>query len=280
MPVLANSLQGTEVDCPLQVDGQGQLVLTIGIRNCFDYFFSSTGEKTESQLTADIRQYLTGLLPETAQPYAFQLLDKYIAYLHGRSTLPSAKTNAPDGFNTALSALKDLRRQIFTVKEAAVFFGNEELYDQYAIAQYNINNDKRLTAKQKADKSAELISQQPASLVASMRPILQYNQLQQLTSEIQARGGSPAELRQMRESLVGAAAADRLEQADVEEGKWQSQVDRYLAARDQIAASGVDPAQQQSAISELRNQSFRTPEERIRAQTFESMHDSSLKKQS
>ena len=78
MPILAPSLQGTEVNCPLQVDAKGQLILSRGIRDCFDYFLSSVGEKTESNLIADIRQYLTGLLPDTAQPYAFKLLNKYI----------------------------------------------------------------------------------------------------------------------------------------------------------------------------------------------------------
>ena len=54
MPELAPSLRGTEIDCPLQVNKQGQLVLTIGIRSCFDYFFSSLGEKTEAQLMLDL----------------------------------------------------------------------------------------------------------------------------------------------------------------------------------------------------------------------------------
>ena len=40
LPELAPSLRGTDIDCPLQVDKAGQLVLTIGIRNCFDYFFT------------------------------------------------------------------------------------------------------------------------------------------------------------------------------------------------------------------------------------------------
>ena len=38
MPELAPSLRGTEVNCPLQVDTKGQLVLSRGIRDCFDYF--------------------------------------------------------------------------------------------------------------------------------------------------------------------------------------------------------------------------------------------------
>ena len=55
LPTLAPSLRGTEIDCPLKVDGQGQLILTIGIRNCFDYFLSSVGKRLSlnSSLTSN-----------------------------------------------------------------------------------------------------------------------------------------------------------------------------------------------------------------------------------
>ena len=273
MPILAPSLQGTEVNCPLQVDAKGQLILSRGIRDCFDYFLSSVGEKTESNLIADIRQYLTGLLPDTAQPYAFKLLNKYIDYLHQRENLPAVQANNAEGFKDAASSLTKLRRQIFTSREAEVFFGQEEIYDQYAIAQYAINNDKSLTTNQKATKSSALLNQQPASLTENMKQIIQYNQLQDLTAEIQARNGTDVELYQMRKNLVGAAAADRLGQADVQEKQWQNKIDRYLATREQISSSQQNTSQNQNAINELRNNSFNSNEERLRAQTFEEMHD-------
>ena len=111
-----------------------------------------------------------------------------------------------------------------------------------------------------------------------MQPILQYNQLQELTTEINQRGGSASELYEMRKKLVGAAAADRLTQVDLQESQWQKRVDSYLAARAQITASQQDVTQQQAAINELRNKSFSSPEERIRAQTFEQMQANSNKK--
>ncbi|WP_333668303.1 lipase secretion chaperone [Acinetobacter guillouiae] len=274
MPTLAPSLQGTEVNCPLQVDTKGQLILSRGIRDCFDYFLSSVGEKTEISLIADIRQYLSGLLPNTAQPYAFKLLNKYIDYLHQRESLPAVQAaNSADGFRNAASSLSKLRRQIFTSHEADVFFGQEEIYDKYAIAQYEINNDKSLTTNQKATKSLELLNHQPISITENMKQIIQYNQLQELTTEIQARNGTEAELYQMRKNLVGTAAANRLRQVDVEENQWQNKIDRYLATREQISSSQLNMTQKQNAINELRNNSFNSNEERLRAQTFEKMHD-------
>ena len=278
LPTLAPSLQGTQIDCPLQVDAQGQLVLTIGIRNCFDYFLSSLGEKTEVQLIADIRLYLTSTLPPTALPYALKLLDQYIAYMHARTQSgPQSKTMTPDSLQAIVSAQKNLRMQFFTLAEATVFFGNEEAYDQYTIDQMRINTDKSLTAEQKAAKIAGLIDHLPPTLADSVRPLMQYAELQQLTKDIKARGGSAEELHQMRESLVGSAAAGRLDQLDVDNASWQQQVDGYLSAREQIKASYSDPVSQQNAITALRNQTFSTPEQRLRAQTFENMHDSNIK---
>ncbi|SPL72418.1 lipase secretion chaperone [Acinetobacter stercoris] len=272
MPVLAPSLRGTEVNCPLQVNTKGQLVLSMGIRDCFDYFLSSEGEKTRANLILDIRQYLTGLLPATAQPYAFQLLDKYIDYLNQLRNLSPVKDGNIESYRAVSSAVTKLRRQIFTTREADVFFAQEEQYDQYAIAQYAINNDKSLTTEEKAQKSAELLNQQPAELVESMRPIIQFNQLQELTAEIKARGGSEAELYQMRKNLVGEAAAKRLEKVDLQEGQWQQKIDQYLAERDRIIANQQN-INQQSAINELKSSAFKTPEERLRVEAYEQMHD-------
>lgn len=274
MPTLAPSLRGTEIDCPLQVDKKGQLVLTIGIRNCFDYFLSSLGEKTESQLITDIRQYLTTTLPSTALPYALKLLDQYIAYRHGQiQPTTQVQTQTPDSLQAIVLAQKSLRLKFFTPVEAEVFFGNEEAYDQYNINVMKINADSSLTEEQKAAKIAALLDQIPTSLADSMRPLMQYAELQKLTKQIQERGGSAEELHTMRESLVGPAAAGRLDQLDVDNAGWQKQVNSYLAARAQILAAGGDAVSQQQAVATLRNQTFSSPEDRLRAQTYETMRD-------
>jgi lipase chaperone LimK len=274
MPTLAPSLRGTEIDCPLKVDGKGQLVLTIGIRNCFDYFLSSLGEKTEGQLITDIRQYLTTTLPSSALPYALKLLDQYIAYRHAQ-TQPSmqVKTQTPDSLQAIVMSMKSLRLKYFTPVESEVFFGNEEAYDLYNISLMRINADKSLSEDQKAAKIAALMDQLPASLADSMRPLMQFAELQKLTKEIQARGGSADELHQMRESLVGPEAAGRLDKLDVENSNWQQQLNGYLKARAQIKASVSDEVNRQQAIAILRNQTFSSPEDRIRAQTYETMRD-------
>lgn len=276
LPTLSPSLKGTEIDCPIQVDANGNLVLTVGIRSCFDYFFSSLGEKTETELIADIRQYLSATLPASAAKYAAYLLEQYVGYMH---TLQNAK---PSGnFKTAdveelekiINQMNKIQQQFFNAKEIEALFGNERNLNKFNIEQLRIHANKNLSTQQKAMELAKLIDQLPPTLADGVRVSMQFSELQQLTQEIKDKGGSPQELRSMRESLLGPEAADRLEKVDQEEAVWQSQVNNYLIKRDQILKSEMTDLNKQQAINQLRTSSFQSKEELLRAQSYEIMHD-------
>lgn len=276
MPELAASLRGTEIDCPIQVDANGKLILTVGIRSCFDYFFSSLGEKTETELIADIRQYLTATLPDTASSYASYLLDQYVAYTHALKNIKPTgnfKTGDIEGFQKVIDQMYKVQQQFFNAAEINALFGNERNLNQFNIDQMRIHANKTLSAQQKATELAKLIDQLPSTLADGVRVSMQFAELQQLTQEVREKGGSAQELRNMRESLLGPEAADRLEKVDQEEAGWQTQVNGYLAARDQILKSDATDASKQQAIDQLRNQSFGTKEDLLRAQSYEMMHD-------
>lgn len=276
MPELASSLRGTEIDCPIQVDANGKLVLTVGIRSCFDYFFSSLGEKTETELIADIRQYLTATLPDTASSYASYLLDQYVAYTHALKNIKPTgnfKTGDIDGYQKVIEQMYKVQQQFFNAAEINALFGNERNLNQFNIDQMRIHANKTLTAQQKAAELAKLIDQLPATLADGVRVSMQFAELQQLTQEVREKGGSAQELRNMRESLLGPEAADRLEKVDQEEAGWQTQVNGYLAERDQILKSDASDASKQQSINQLRNQFFGTKEDLLRAQSYEMMHD-------
>ncbi|WP_336041257.1 lipase secretion chaperone [Acinetobacter dispersus] len=276
MPELASSLRGTEIDCPIQVDANGKLVLTVGIRSCFDYFFSSLGEKTETELIADIRQYLSATLPDTASSYASYLLDQYVAYTHALKNIKPTgnfKTGDIDGYQKVIEQMYKVQQQFFNAAEINALFGNERNLNQFNIDQMRIHANKTLSAQQKAAELAKLIDQLPTTLADGVRVSMQFAELQQLTQEVREKGGSAQELRNMRESLLGPEAADRLEKVDQEEAGWQTQVNGYLAERDQILKSDASDASKQQSINQLRNQSFGTKEDLLRAQSYEMMHD-------
>lgn len=276
MPELASSLRGTEIDCPIQVDANGKLILTVGIRSCFDYFFSSLGEKTETELIADIRQYLSATLPDTASSYASYLLDQYVAYTHALKNIKPTgnfKTGDIDGYQKVIEQMYKVQQQFFNAAEINALFGNERNLNQFNIDQMRIHANKTLSAQQKAAELAKLIDQLPTTLADGVRVSMQFAELQQLTQEVREKGGSAQELRNMRESLLGPEAADRLEKVDQEEAGWQTQVNGYLAERDQILKSDASDASKQQSINQLRNQSFGTKEDLLRAQSYEMMHD-------
>lgn len=276
IPNLAPSLQGTEIDCPIQVDANGKLILTVGIRSCFDYFFSSLGEKTETELISDIRQYLKATLPDSASSYASYLLDQYVAYTHALKNLKptsSFTTGDVEGFQKVLDQMYKVQQQFFNSAEINALFGNERNLNQFNIDQMRIHANKSLNAQQKATELANLIDQLPSTLADGVRVSMQFAELQQLTKEIQEKGGSAQELRNMRESLLGAEAADRLETVDQEEAGWQKQVNSYLSEREQILKSNASDSNKQQSIEQLRNSTFATKEDLLRAQSYEIMND-------
>lgn len=276
IPNLAPSLQGTEIDCPIQVDANGRLILTVGIRSCFDYFFSSLGEKTETELISDIRQYLKATLPDSASSYASYLLDQYVAYTHALKNLKptsSFTTGDAEGFQKVLDQMYKVQQQFFNSEEINALFGNERNLNQFNIDQMRIHANKSLNAQQKATELANLIDQLPSTLADGVRVSMQFAELQQLTKEIQEKGGSAQEIRNMRESLLGAEAADRLEKVDQEEAGWQKQVNSYLSEREQILKSNASDSNKQQSIEQLRNSTFATKEDLLRAQSYEIMND-------
>lgn len=276
IPQLAASLQGTEIDCPIQVDKQGKLILTVGIRSCFDYFFSSLGEKSENELISNIRQYLTSNLPDEAAKYAIYLLNQYVAYNHALKNLtPESNFSATDynAYQRLVNQINGFQQKYFKPEEIKALFGNERNLNQFNIDQMRIYTDKSLSTEQKASQISQLIDKLPESLGPSVKTAMQFQELQQLTQEIKAKGGTSEDIRTMRENLLGTEAAQRLKKVDQEEALWGQQVNSYLNARDQILQTGMSNETKQQSVQELRKKYFGTNEEQLRAQAYETMHD-------
>jgi lipase chaperone LimK len=274
LPTLAPSLQGTDIDCPLEVGQQEELVLTGGIRTCFDYFLSSVGEKTETQLVADITQYLNATLPKTAAAYGIKLLGQYMDYKHAEQRFEGqANGNDPQKLQSLLSSVMQLRRQYFTQPEANALFGREETFNQYTIKQMQIHNNPNLSSTQKAAQLAALLNTLPADLAENIRTSSQYANLQQLTQDMKSSNASTAEVQAMRTQLVGSAAAQRLGKLDTERAAWRGRVDSYLANRQNLINSLPAGDDRTRAIVSLRERTFSEASERTRATAYEAMYD-------
>lgn len=275
---LPASLTGTDVDGELKVDANGNLVMDVEVRHLFDYFLSALGEESLPALVARIRAYLRHTLPAGAAAQAEAALDDYLAYRAALSAMPAPASQAIETVDTnALRAIKEqaraLRGQYMDGEVAAAFYAAEDAYDDYALARVDVMRDDSLTPVQKAERSAALVDALPPALQESVRAVSLYTNLRELSDDWQQRGGTPAELRSIREAAVGPEAADRLEALDAERATWKSRVDAYLRARDAIlAAPGLGDADKQRQIEQLRAAGF-SSEEQLRLGAFETLHD-------
>lgn len=274
---LPASLEGTEVDGELEVDANGRLKITHGVRRVFDYFLSGVGEEPLETALARIRAYIRHQLPPLAAAEAERLLESYIAYKRGLDAIPQAQ---PAGNTLDISALQRqlqqvqaLRSQFFTPEVITAFFGDEDAYDRYTLARFELMQNKNLSPAQRAQQLAMLEGQLPVEMRESIRVINQVQSLEALTEDWKQRGGSPAELRQIRESLVGPEAADRLETLDRERAGWDSRMDKWYGERAAILGNqNLSQTDRQRQLEELRRSRF-SAEELARVASLERMYD-------
>lgn len=275
---LPQSLQGTEVDGGLEVDANGQLKITRAVRNLFDYFLSAQGEEDRDRLVQRIRAYIHFHLKGVAAGQAEHLLGQYLLYQQALKGLPPVAVEQQDyqQIRAQMQQIRDLRSRYFDRVTQAAFFEDEQAYDDYTLARLEILNDPQRSTALKSSQLKELARQQPVSLQEDLRVLNQYQDLTALTQEWRDHGGSPAQLRQIREQIVGAAAADRLEALDQENGQWDQRIDVYMRQRAQILQQpGLAPVDQQRAITELRGRLFDS-RERLRLDAIETMREGRL----
>lgn len=274
---LPPSLQGTEVDGELEVDAAGRLRITGGIRRVFDYFLSAVGEEPLESILKRIRAYIRHKLPAGAAAEAERLLDNYIAYKKALDGIPQVQASPG---NVDLAALRRqmqqvqaLRTQFFSPEVITAFFGDEDTYDRYTLERLDVMQDKSLSPEQRAARLAALEQQLPESMRESIRVINQVQNLDAMTREWKQRGGTPAELRQIRESLVGPEAADRLEALDQENAQWDQRMAGWFAERDAILANkNLSEQDRQRAVEDARKARFNA-QELLRAESLEHIRD-------
>lgn len=274
------SQQDTEINCQMQLDTSNRLIVNEQTRNCFEYFITQFGEKNLQQIQQDFKAYIRQNHKEPALSQILDLWDRYIQYRQGLGQL-----TAPTGLNqedpayyrSIYNSTQNLRQQYFSKYEIEGLFGTEDAYHEYTLDRMSVLADKSLTETEKARKLKALFQQLPQDWQENLEQLNKLEDLRKLTADIKARGGSRDEIRQMRMNLVGAEATQRLEQLDVQRSDWKNRVTGYLDERDQITQSGMSDTAKQQAIAQLRSKHFNTPQEQLRVETFEQVHDQGAK---
>lgn len=270
---LPASLHDTEVDGGFELDADGNLIITNRIRQLFDYFLSVQGEESLATIVQRLRAYIHHTLSGDAAAEAEKLLEDYIGYLDDVAALDSTVTPGQGIDPIQLRAQKEqlaaIRAGRFDAVANDAFFAEEEAYDRYTLARLEVMQDENLSADERASRLAALENQLPPELQESMRDITRYQDLQTLTQQWQETDGSPANLQQMRENLVGREAAERLAKLDQERAQWQQRVDSWLREREAILSNaGISEADKERQIDAARNRLF-NEQEQIRVRSLE-----------
>lgn len=272
---LPASLRGTEVDGSLEEDAAGNLKVTRGTRNLFDYFLSARGEQPDAVLRDRLQAYIRShLKTSTAVQQALSLLDSYLAYERQLDqVLSTMQADNLDALKARLTAMERLRSASFAPDVVQAFFADDSVYDRYTLDKLSVMADASLSPAQKAARLAELRQALPADLRDSMGAAEQVQVLNDVTEQWKLGHGNPTELRAIRENMVGRAAADRLEALDRDEQAWSDRMNSFLRARNDLQNDPTlaDSVKQQR-IAALRNSSF-VGADQVRAAALERIAD-------
>ena len=261
---LPHSLRGTVPDGVIQLDADGTLVITRGIRDRFDYYLSTLGEISLVQLVDRIESELTaGYAPDVATRLR-ALLHQYIDYREALMA-EALEVLPPLGDQMDITAyrqrwqkLYDLRRRHFPGDVAEAFWGAQERYDQYALERISLRNDPGLSeGERQAALSvlAETYADVASASVAAHQPLAVLSAQHGAASE----AVDPAALYSQRASVWGDAAAERLAALDQQRQVWQQRLQAYQDERAALVASGVD----ETALATLQRQHFSDHELRL-----------------
>lgn len=274
---MPRSLQGTTAPDGISEDSLGNLVISQGIRDVFEYFLSGSVDEPLSTVRDRIVAYIKSHVGVKATQQAISILDQYGAY---KMALPEVAQAYPgeriDQLKARLSAIKNMRRSTLGADVAEAFFGEEEAYALYTLNKGEVMQDGSMSLAQKNARVAELKKQLPPDTQESVSTAEMLQNLEEAQTDWKARGGSPEELRAAREAIVGKDGAARLEAMDRETAAWEARMTAYLTQRALILSDpSIAPEMKPKRIESLRAQSFKA-DEQLRVTALEGLHDETV----
>lgn len=258
-----DSLRETEVDGTLEVDAQGNLVISEQLRYLFDYFFTAVGEISFDEAAERIRIYLASQLQEPALAQSLALLQNYIDY---KTALVELERSFPVVADiAAIRAREDevqrLRARLFSPEAHAAFFAAEEVYNHFTLERLAILQNPNLDDGDKAAMIENLRQSLPDDVQDLLIPQI-HQELTVQTEQLLEQGADPRAVRELRLSLVGPEATGRLEDLDQERQQWQQRLDDFSTEREAILNyQGLAEDDKQAAIDELLQARFNSNEQ-------------------
>lgn len=269
LPPLPGSLQGTEVDGALVADASGHFQPGPEALRLFDYFLSARGEEGAATIRARIEAQIAERLPPSARDEALRLYDTYLLYLDEASRLVSEGT-AVDDMEQRFQELRELRRQVFGSATARALFEEAEQIEEVALERRRIMSDPDLNDRERIQRLAELQNRLPEDVRRAEAEAYAPLRLAREEDRLREQGASEAEIRALREQMVGEDAAQRLEDLDRDRAAWSERMAAYRKERDEVLYS-VRNAPEEAKVRFLRRVRERhfEPHERPRVEALD-----------
>jgi lipase chaperone LimK len=252
----APSLRDTQRDGNLRSDADGNLVMERGIRDLFDYYLTTLGEKNLKTIHGQLQSIFAQELPMPAAEQAAQLLDAYLNYRKQSGDLQNAYPTPTDDNAAAIisdyfSARDALRSKLFAPQAVDAFFAADIANEKSA----------QQTLQQLADQHAGLPVNDSGSVTNA------HSQYYAATHAPTPSTRTAAENDALREQIFGGEAAERLAALDQQRSDWATRVNSYRTQKQQLLnaadRAGIDPTAQ---LEDLQHSQFDAREiVRIRA---------------
>jgi lipase chaperone LimK len=278
-PANLPGLQGTDVDGELKADSVGNLQLTQGLRDYFDYFLSAADqaglEPVVEAMLADAR----GRLTEPALGQFVGLLGDYMDYKRAsialmQQPLSAAQQSSSEGQLVALQGafeqLAQLRRAHFSSAAAEALFGAEEAYGRYTLDNMALMARDDLTEQGKALAQERLRTQLPDAMRASEERQAQAQALQIQSEKLWQEGASEQQVRQFLAMTYDSPTVDRMLSEQRNERAWQQRYASYQQELAGLQGNGLSVEDQQREQQRLRQRLFNADDQH-RVETYDAI---------
>ncbi|MFE8071110.1 lipase secretion chaperone [Marinobacteraceae bacterium S3BR75-40.1] len=270
---LPPSLAGAEPDIRLHTDAEGNLVVTPGVKDLFEFYLAGIDEEPLETVLARIQYALAAQLEGPALAQARDLLRRYVDYRAQLMDLEDQTGPSMVDGQLSLAVLRQrfqaqqgLRQSLFSETEDQAFFKLDAVQDQYMLERLAVQQDTTLNDAQRQQAMERLKAQLPPEVREMRERVTRHGELYARTKAMQASGASDEAIYQVRAETLGSEAAERLAQLDQKQSEWHQRLQDYAHERDRIRASGLSPADQQAAIDHLIESRFDHREQmRVRA---------------
>jgi len=255
--------QGTDVPDGLITDTNGNLVVTVKLRNLIDYYFTMLGSKDQSEIEALLESYILSHSEEPARSQALSIFRNYLLLQKQISQFSSPGVRGLEDVSMLMSFLEGrngLRYDYLGEEVAEAFYGDENTYDQYTVSRLRVTQNTSLSQQEKAEALDSLLMELPPSMRDPIQKRQLVTALREQAVEAKHNGLTADELFVEREALVGYETASRFRKLDRSRELWSERYSDYRAQLLELEESNLSELDRQSAVDDLQKQHFKNSE--------------------